>query len=69
VQIDCWGESRDTTVILREAVIAALAPPVTKLGVKFGRTFFPLGGIDRGENTNTGFVHRDEIETMVWHNA
>lgn len=69
VQIDCWGLTRGAVVALREAVIAAVAPAGTFYSVNFGRSFFPTGGIDRGENTETGFVHRDSIDALVWHNA
>ena len=68
VQIDCYGASRAQVVTLREAVIAAIAVPGTTGGVIFGRAFIN-NVLDRGEDRETGFVHRDMIDAAIWHNA
>lgn len=66
VQIDVRADRRADVVMLREAVIAALAPAGTFNGVLFGRaSFLPVR--DRGETTETGFVHRDSFDVLVWH--
>lgn len=74
VQVDCWAdggdaaapETRATVVALRKAAIAALAGPFTQDGILFGRTnFTPV--MDRGERTETGLVHRDQFDALVFH--
>lgn len=74
VQVDCWAdggepsapETRAQVVALREAAIAALAGPFTQDGIGFGRSdFTPV--TDRGESTETGVVHRDQFDVLVFH--
>lgn len=66
VQIDVRAKTRAEVVALREAAIAALAPAGSFGGVLFGRANFqPVR--DRGESTETGFVHRDSFDVLVWH--
>lgn len=67
IQVDCWGATRAIVVSVREAAIAALVPAATKGGTKFLRAFVN-NIIDRGENADTGFLHRDLIDLTVWHN-
>lgn len=68
VQADCYGTKRDTVAQLREAVIAALLPEATVSPVSFRRGFVNTV-IDRSQNTETGFVHRDLIDLTIWHDA
>lgn len=66
VQIDVRGLRRSDVVDQREAAIAALAPAGTFSGVTFGRAnFSPVR--DLGEQTETGFIHRDSFDVLVWH--
>ena len=68
VQIDCFAATRSVVVSLREAVINALSVQGAIAGVSFGRVFIN-NIIDRGEDTDTGFVHRDLIDATIWHDA
>lgn len=71
VQIDCLasganGKTRAEVAALREAVIAVLAPAATVGAITFGRsTFDPVR--DLGEDTESGFVHRDSFDAYIWH--
>lgn len=68
VQVDCRddGPTRTAVIALREAAIAALAGPFVSEGVHFGRSGFdPIR--DLGEKTETGFVHRDSFDALIWH--
>jgi len=67
VQIDCYGLDRATVVALREAVITAIAPAGTFYGSKFGRAFIDTVQ-NLGANSETGFIHRDKIDALIWHN-
>lgn len=68
VQFDCFAATRTATVSLREAVIAAVAPPALVSGVQFQRAIFdPV--TDRGESTSTGFVHRDQFDATFRHSG
>lgn len=71
VQFDCLasganGKTRAEVVALREAVIAALAPAATIGGISFGRSTFDAVR-DLGEETESGFVHRDSFDAYIWH--
>lgn len=68
VQIDCFAVKRDTVVQLREAVIAAAVPAAEQDGIEFLRAFVNAVR-DRGENSETGFVHRDLIDLTIWHDS
>lgn len=68
VQIDCLAETRAEVIALREAVITAIAPAATQSGVTFLRAQ-QFSVVDRGANTDTGFIHRDMIEASIWHDA
>ncbi len=68
VQIDCFALKADTKVTLREAVIAAVVPAASVSPATFLRAFVN-NVIDRSENTETGFVHRDLIDLTFWHDA
>ena len=68
VQIDCYAATKAQAVALREAVIAALVPAEVKGGVTFLRSFVNTV-LDRGDQTETGFVHRELIDLTCWHNA
>lgn len=66
VQIDAYGRTRAEVVALREASIAAVIPEATVGGTSFLRSFVNTI-VDRGENLDTGFVHRDLIDLNIWH--
>lgn len=68
IQVDCYAASKAQAVALREAAIAALLPGETKSGVTFLRSFVNTV-LDRGDQTETGFVHREMIDLTCWHNA
>jgi len=67
VQIDCFAATRATASALSAAVIAAIAPAAEVSGVTFRRAFIDTVR-DLGANTDTGFVHRDSIDALIWHN-
>lgn len=68
VQIDCYGKTKAEAASLREAVIAAIVPEATNSGVSFLRAFVNTV-LDRGDQTETGFIHRVLIDLSIWHNA
>ena len=67
IQIDVLASSRSQVEQITEAVIAAIAGPFNQSGVQFSRTFIDTV-TDRGASTDTGFVHRDLIDALIWHN-
>lgn len=67
VQIDCLAEDRAEAVALRKAVIPAIIAGGTYYGTRFGRAFIDSVR-DLGAKTDTGFVHRDSIDALIWHN-
>lgn len=65
-QIDVWAASYAAARDISEAVIAALAPPVTSDGIRFDRSF--VDNIrDLGERVETLFVHRTSIDFIIHH--
>lgn len=68
VQIDCYATDKGANVALREAVIAAIVGETTVSGVTFLRAFIN-SVLDRGDQTDTGFVHRELIDVSIWHDA
>ena len=66
VEANCYGRSRWEVVQLREAVIAAVVLPGTADGVRFDRSYIE-NVIDRGSDSDTGFIHRDLIDCTIWH--
>ena len=68
VQIDCFAETKPDAVALREAVIAAITPAATQSGVSFLRAQ-QITVVDRGTNTEVGFIYRELIEASIWHDA
>ena len=68
VQVDCYAATKAASVELREAAIAAVVPEGTVGGVSFLRAFIN-NVLDRGEQTDTGFVHRELIDLTIWHDA
>lgn len=68
VQIDCYALKKAQSVTLREAVIAAVIGEATQSGVTFLRAFIN-SVLDRGEQTDTGFIHREMIDLTFWHNG
>jgi len=67
VQVDVFALTRASVVAIREAVIAAVTPAETISGTNFLRAFVD-NVIDRGTNSDTGFVHSDLIDFRIWHN-
>lgn len=68
VQLDCYALKKADAVALREAVIAALIGEAVQSGVTFLRAFVNTV-VDRGEHTETGFIHREQIDLNLWHNG
>jgi len=66
VQVDCYGADRASTAELREAALAAVADGGTFDSVRFER-IADVSVRDLGANTDTGFVHRDSIDALIWH--
>lgn len=67
VQVDCYAATYAAAVALRDAVIAALVPEATVSSITFLRPFIN-NVMDRGEDTETGYIHRQMIDLTVWHN-
>lgn len=68
VQIDCFATTRAAASALSAAVIAAITPAAEVSGTAFRRAFIDTVR-DLGANTDTGFVHRDSIDALIWHDA
>ena len=66
VRINCLSKDKAESAALREAVIAALVGEGTFDGIWFDRATVdavrPLG-----ERTDTGFVHREAVDIIFWH--
>ncbi len=67
VQIDCYGADRETVINIREAALAGVVPEAEVGGTQFLRSFVNTV-LDRGDQTETGFIHRDLIDLSTWHN-
>ena len=68
VQIDCYASDYVTAANMREAVLAAVVPEAVVSDVTFLRAFVNTV-LDRGDQTDTGFVHRQLLDITVWHDA
>lgn len=67
VQCDCWAATYAAALALARAVIAALSPPATISGKKFGHAQVDSQR-DLGEALADGsFVHRQSVDFLVWH--
>ena len=66
VQIDCFATSRTGAIALRDAVLAVVDAG-TVGATQFLRSFVN-NVFDGGQNTSTGFVHREVVDLTVWHN-
>jgi len=66
VQVDCYALDRAGTVTLREYALTAIADGGTFDGIRFDR-IADVSVRDLGANTDTGFVHRDSIDALIWH--
>lgn len=66
VQVDCYAGTAKLACELRDAVIAAIAPAATVSTTEFLRSFIN-NVIDRSENSDTGFVHRQLVDVNIWH--
>ena len=66
VQIDCYATEYAQAAALREAVLAAVVPASTIAGTEFLRAFVNTV-LDRGDQTDTGYIHRQLLDLTVWH--
>ena len=66
VQIDCYATAYSAAIEMREAVIAGLAPEADLGGTRFLRGFVN-NTMSRGEDTTTGYVHRQMVDLTIWH--
>ena len=66
VQVDVIARDRASVVTLREAVIAALLPAGTFGAIQFDRARVDAGR-DLGRMGETRFIHRDQIDFIIWH--
>lgn len=66
VRAKCLAETRAGAVALREATIPALVP-----AGEFGGVWFDNSYVDQvrdlGGDTETGFVHCDGVDFILWH--
>ncbi|GLT01804.1 hypothetical protein GCM10007897_32020 [Sphingobium jiangsuense] len=73
VQVDCWAASYGEALALARASIAALAPPATISGKRFGGTQVigqrdlgeTVGGV--GSRSGGTFIHRQSVDFLVRH--
>lgn len=68
VRFACYAETQAVAETLKEAVIAAIAPAVNSGGIDFLRAQ-RITVLDGGDNTVTGFVHRELVQASIWHDA
>lgn len=66
VQFDCYATTYTQAIEMREALIAGIVPEATTGGVHFLRGFVN-NTLTRGEDTSTGYIHRQMIDLTVWH--
>lgn len=66
VQVDCYAASYSQAIEMREAVIAGLVPEGTLGGTRFLRGSVN-NTMSRGEDTTTGYVHRQMVDLTIWH--
>lgn len=67
VQCDCWAATYAAALALARAVIAALQPPTTITGKRFGNARVDAQR-DLGENIADGsFIHRQSVDFIIWH--
>ena len=64
VQIDVFAMDAPTKTTLRDAVLSAIAPAVSRDGTRFGRAQ-EVSIRDASEQTDTDFIHRDLIEAVI----
>lgn len=67
VQVDCYATTYDQAVTLREAVIAGVVPAALQGVTRFLRAFVN-NTMGRGEDTTSGYVHRQMLDLTIWHN-
>ncbi len=66
VQIDVRAADFAQKKALAETVIAAVTPPATVNGVRFGRAA-DIRPRSLNERTETQFIHRTVIDLIIWH--
>ena len=66
VQVDCYATTYSQATDLREAVIAGIVPAAEQGVTRFLRGFVN-NSMSRGEDTTSGYVHRQMIDLTIWH--
>lgn len=66
VQVDCLSMSRRSAFDLATAVVTEAESAATIEGVKFLRAKVE-GPVSRGERTETGFIHRQQVDLMFFY--
>lgn len=61
LQVDVWALSFASKKAIKEAVIAALAPPETSNGIRF-QAAVGIAARTQNERTDTQFIYRDAID-------
>lgn len=68
VQMDIFGTTYAQVRAITEASLAAIVPEITSNGIIFNRTLVDASR-DLGERTETTFIHRTQIDLLVWWQA
>lgn len=68
VQVDVRAETALAALQLRDLVIAALVPAALVDGVQFRRGFVDAVR-DASADTPTGFIHRQSVDFLIWHDG
>lgn len=68
VQIDCMALTRGEVVKMREAVLTLLLTSATYDGVRFGKAQ-DITVRDDGEQLDQDYVHRDQIDVVLWNDG
>ena len=68
IQASCFSLDYKQASELRQAIINVASQAAIKDGVEFLRGFIGLV-VDRGQNTDTGFVHQCLVDLIIWHDA
>lgn len=68
VQMDIFDTSYAQVRAVTEAALAAIVPENTSNGIIFNRALVDASR-DLGERTETAFIHRTQIDLLVWWQA
>lgn len=66
VQADCWSATFGGALAMAKRVIAIAEAAATVEGIKFRRASVE-GPVDRGEQTEAAFVHRQQVDLMFFY--